>query len=318
VARVRPFRFYDARFFLDKEIKYYCLSNRIRFTTNQFSMVNCFLDALNPVAGSCLAVTFGSHLAYYWGGQAAFDNKNATGWFNWLAAGKNASNSNLLELIEFLTAQAGQEGMRQCAVVLDESHWVTGSFRQNGFGVYAKQSVWQFTGPFPSDLPEDWQSVTPTPFDEYDRFYESQITPLIRRLGSNWRQNTLYALKKDGMILATAKASASAPCSRVYLEPIFHPAVDNPANLLFSLAKKLCSAGQQEINVLIPGFQAWVADSLRDEGFAPVSRQILFVKNLAVTAAEEKKLLPIEHSKLQPAGPASIQLNQRENEPLRK
>lgn len=318
MTRVRSFRLYDTGFFLDKGNKFYCLSNRTRFTNNQFSLTNCFLDALNLVNPGSIAVSLSTPMSYYWGGQVSFDVKHATAWFDWLISGKNSNNSNLLELLEYFVKEAGQEGMHNCAVTLDEGNWVTSSFRQNGFGAYAKQSVWKYDGDYHDEMTEFWQLVTPVPFDEYDRFYESQITPLIRKLGSNWTQGNIYALKREGEILATAKATTDSSRKTIYLEPIFHPGAESPARLLFGLANTLIGFFQCEINVLVPGFQAWVIDSYRSEGYFPVCNQIIYVKKLTAPVADEIRMLAIEKGTLQTAGPTNIKINQEENEPLRK
>ncbi len=310
MAQVRTFRLYDMKFFLETENKYYCLSNRTRFTNNQFSLTTCFLDSLNLLSSESIAVARGPYLTYYWGGQISFDMKKNTAWFSWLIAGKHSNNSNLLELLEFLVTKAGKAGMQSCAVVLDEGQWVTGSFRQIGFSVYSKQTVWCYKGELNSDG-ENWQSVSVTPFDEYDLFYESQITPLIRQLGSNWNQENIYALKKDGMIQATAKATAQSG-NRVYLEPIFNPGVENPAKSMLSLAKQINHTTDQEVYVMIPGFQAWANDPFNEENFNLVCRQTVFVKNLAAKVVEEKPAIQLENGYLQPVGPANFQMNKKE------
>ncbi len=308
MTRARPLRLYDLKLFLGKENKSYCLSNRIRYTICQISLFSWLKDTLNLYPNELAAVCLNERHQYHWGGQTSFDQKNAVAWFTWLLAGENASTANLSILLEYLIQEAGQAGMRRCAVTLEEGNWVTSAFRQLGFGVFARQTVWHKRQSSKIESVSEktdpgiiWQPVNITPFDEFDNFYESQITQSIRQLGSNWGKSSVFAVKKDHAILATAKVSANNS-DRIYIEPIFHPGVEDPAGLIQLLADHVIKSTEKNIYVLIPGFQAWLSEAFAQKEYAPVDRQIIFVKNLAIDTAEEARKLPIEQQLLQPVG----------------
>ena len=299
MARVRLFRIYDLAFFLDKKNKIFCLNNRIRFTNNQLSIKNCLLDFFGLISTEITALCYGSPNVYYWGGQVGIEKKFSTAWINWLVAGEKGENSNLPLLLDFLIKETGNEQMKCLAVVLDENHWFISAFRQDGFSIFSKQTVWHISSPVISGS-EEWTAVSVNPFDEYDMFYQSQIPPLIRQLGSNWEKDQVYTIRKDNQVTACAKVEVLR--NQVYIEPVFHPAVDNPGGLLIKLAASVCDFPDPEIRVSIPGFQAWMTDSLISEGFQIESRQIVFVKNLAVKITEAVPSFAFDQKSLQPIG----------------
>ncbi len=299
MARVRLFRPYDLTFFLDKKKEIFCLNNRIRFTNNQLSVKNCLLDFFGLISSEITAVCYGPPNIYYWGGQAGINNKFSTAWINWLIAGEKADNSNLPLLLDFLIKEAGNEQMKSLAVVLDENHWFSTAFRQNGFSIFSKQTVWHISSPAASCL-EEWTIVSVNPFDEYDMFYQSQIPPLIRQLGSNWEKDQIYTLRKENQVTAFAKVEVVR--NQVYIDPVFHPAVDNPGRLLIKLAASVCEFPEPDIWVCVPGFQAWMTDSLISEGFQIENRQTVFVKNLTAKVTETTPLFAFDQKSLQPIG----------------
>jgi hypothetical protein len=49
----------------------------------------------------------------------------------------------------------------------------------------------------------------------------------------------------------------------------------------------VCQSPEIEIRVAIPGFQAWLTESLLSEGFQIEMKQIIYVKNLTVKVTDE-------------------------------
>ncbi len=297
--RVRIFHIYDLAFFLNKKNTIFCLNNWILFTNNQLSFLKYLIDFFGLISTEITAVCFGSSRVYYWIGQIDVDSRLSSAWINWLIAGEDADSSTLPLLLEYLIKEAGEAQMKTLAVVLDETHWFCSAFRQIGFSVISKQTVWKITPPVVPCL-ENWREVSVDPFDEYDLFYQAQIPPLIRQLGSNWKKPRIYALKKENQVVACAKVEVIK--NKVYIEPVFHPVIDNPGNALIQLASAVCAIPGMELRISIPGFQAWMTESLLNEGFQVESRQIVFVKNLAEKVYDPVPSFLFEQNALRPIG----------------
>jgi hypothetical protein len=190
--------------------------------------------------------------------------------------------------------------MKYLAAVVDENQWFCSSFRLNGFSIYSRQCVWHLCA---SSIPTDehWTSELIEPFNECDLFLQAQIPPLIRQIGNNWGNNQVYILRKNNQIILCAKIELFK--KQVYIEPVFHPEAENPGNLLVQLASWVCQSPEIEIRVAIPGFQAWLTESLLSEGFQIEMKQIIYVKNLTVKVTDEVMSFAFDQKKLQPIGP---------------
>ena len=300
MIKVRLFRIYDLTFFLDKKSKIICLINRVRYTGCQLSLINCLLDYFGLTSLEISAVCYTSPAEYYWGGLASLERRGTTSWINWLIASEKADNLNLPLLLDFLVTAAGNEQMKYLAAVVDENQWFCSSFRLNGFSIYSRQCVWHLCA---SSIPTDehWTSELIEPFNECDLFLQAQIPPLIRQIGNNWSNNQVYILRKNNQIILCAKIELFK--KQVYIEPVFHPEAENPGNLLVQLASWVCQSPEIEIRVAIPGFQAWLTESLLSEGFQIEMKQIIYVKNLAVKVTDEVMSFAFDQKKLQPIGP---------------
>ncbi len=304
MIKVRLFRIYDLTFFLDKKSKIICLNNRIRYTGCQLSLMNCLLDYFGLTSQEISAVCYTSPAEYYWGGFASLEKREITSWINWLIASEKADNVNLPLLLDFLVKEAGNEQMKYLAAIVDENQWFCSSFRLNGFSIYSRQTVWHLAVPsIPTN--EQWTSVLLEPMDECDLFLQAQIPPLIRQIGNNWDNNQVYVLRKNDQIVLCAKIVLVK--NQVYIEPVFHPEAENPGNLLVQLASLVCQNAEIEIRAAIPGFQAWLTESLLSEGFQIETKQIIYVKNLTVKIADEVMAFAFDQKKLQPVGPHQYQ-----------
>ena len=300
MTRVRSFRFYDIKFFLEKEIKSYCLCNRVRFTNNQISFVSALMDSFKLVPGESMAVSLESSINYSWCGQIRTSEKNKVAWFTWLVESSKAVNADLAALLEFLIQEAGLMGMETCAVSLNEGHWLTAAFRQVGFSIIQRQTVLRkiVSG---NSVPVDWEPAVLEPFNTVDLFYESQIPAAIKPLGRDWAGGNVFSIKQGDHIRAIAKVTDDR-INKLYIEPIFHPGEEEPAALIQSLAAQLLPAKSLEVRVLIPGFQAWLIDSFEMDGFETECKQQVFTKNLAVAVGEDALVRVAEKPVLQPVG----------------
>ncbi len=296
--RVRNFHIYDLAFFLSKKSTTFCFNNWTRFTNNQAGQARYLFDFFGLISTDVTAVCLDTARVYYWGAQIDVDSSLPSAWINWLMAGEKADNVRLPLLLEYLIQEAGEAQKKTLAVILDEGHWFSAAFRQVGFAVISKQTIWKMHLPDDLPYPDDWQEVVVQPFNEFDLFYQSQIPPLLRQLGSNWKSPRIYALKKDNQVVACAKVETDK--NNVYIEPIFHPVIENPGKALIHLAASVSTVPDSELRVAVPGFQAWMTESMLNEGFQLDTRQIVFVKNLTEKAHDTVPSFLFEQNALQP------------------
>lgn len=312
MTRVRSFRFYDIKFFLEKEIKSYCLCNRIRFTNNQISFVSALMDSFKLVPGESMAVTMESTVNYSWCGQIRTSEKNRVAWFTWLVESSKAVNADLAVLLEFLIQEAGLLGMESCAVIIDEGHWLAAAFRQAGFSIIHRQMVLHkiVSG---SNKTVEWEPAVLEPFNAVDLFYESQIPAAIKPLGRDWAGGNVFSVKQDDHFRAIAKVTDDR-MNKMYIEPIFHPGEEDPAGLIRSLAAQLLPSKELEVRVLIPGFQAWLLDAFEMDGFQTECKQQIFIKNLAIVVSDDSPVRVAENPVLQPAGSRQFTTIKKQND----
>ncbi len=91
---------------------------------------------------------------------------------------------------------------------------------------------------------------------------------------------TRLVYRQDGDMLAYADAS-SGPHG-IYLQPVIHPAVENPDAILAGLLSRQPSSPQRPIYVAARSYQAWIEPSLQRLHGQVSPRFALLVKHLAV------------------------------------
>ncbi len=183
-------------------------------------------------------------------------------------------------LLEALAETAGSWGAFHLLAEIDEFSTALDPVRDNGYNVYAWQTIWKFQANEQrhADL---WQAATPTDEVAVRSLYQLLVPPLVQSaepFPMQVGQRQVY--RQDGDILAYADVLYGP--QGIYLQPVVHPAVENLDAVLGDLFARQPSLPQRPLYVAARSYQAWLEPSLRRLQGAPSPRYAMLVKHLAV------------------------------------
>jgi hypothetical protein len=184
------------------------------------------------------------------------------------------------DLLEALAEMAGSWGAFNLLVEVEEYHSALDSIRRSGFGVYAWQTIWQVRPPADASG-EAWQPTNPVDDPSVRSLYQQLVPPLVQSaepFPANGATRLVY--RQEGDLLAYADATFGP--HGIYLQPVVHPAVENPAAILASLIARQPAIPARPIYVAVRSYQAWIEPTLQRLDGAVTPRHALLVKHLAV------------------------------------
>ncbi len=189
----------------------------------------------------------------------------------------------LPDLLDALAETAGSWGAVNLLAEVEEDNPALDPIRHAGFGVYGWQSIWQFQPNGDGRAAEAWQPAAGADEVAVRSLYQLLVPPLVQSaepFPGHSAQRLVY--RQEGDILAYADA-AYGP-QGIYLQPVVHPAVEDPYGLLAGLVARQPSLPQRPIYVAARSYQAWLEPALKRLNGSVSPRRALLVRHLAVVA----------------------------------
>ncbi len=205
-----------------------------------------------------------------------------------------------LELLDGVTAAAGQRGAITITAEVDEHEPVLEILRQADFAIYARQDIW-LRRPAPCNGP----ALRLRPAYPDDRFalqglYAALVPPLIKQVEPFPAANTSYVLEgRDG---PSAMVATYQGHRRTLAEIYLHPEVDLEARQVINGALKALHGETQPIYLRVRRYMGWLDAALDDLGFEAQASQAVMVRHTTarVRAQHGFKPLPAMDSALLP------------------
>lgn len=269
-----------------------CLDSQLAFTRGPNALQYALLDVLNPGRSACTLVARPS-------GEPG--EQPAVGQFFYRSDAANAhmafiSPEEALEgpwgavLLEALARSAGEHGAHNLIAEVDEHSPAFESLRRAGFAIYARQHIWQFASPAgdgdpPGEAREIWQTEAASDEPAVHTLYMNLIPALVqqveeppRRTGRglvHWQQGELLGY------LSVERGPLG-----VWVQAYFHPAAEDPQQLLAGLPGRLEPRGERPLYVCVRSYQSWLSGALEALGFSLNAEQAVMVKRLAAAVRQ--------------------------------
>lgn len=193
-----------------------------------------------------------------------------------------AASPDLAELLDGLAWQAGGWGALQLLAELREDNPAFETFRRAGFSVYARQRIWKWPAVRESGTQARcWKIASPEDEQAVRSLYQSLVPPLAQSAEpfvSRRLPPLIY--RQDGDLVASLDAYFGT--RGIFLMPLVHPALENPAALLADLPNILQPILGRPIYLAVRSYQAWLENLLQEHGASVAPEQALLVKHLAV------------------------------------
>ena len=185
-------------------------------------------------------------------------------------------------LLDELVHHAGDCGALKVLADIEEHSPVFESLRRAGFSVYAWQQIFRLSDPAGEGHNgiSPWKAAAPEDENAIRSLYQSLVPPLVQgaELPTLHRQQSLV-YHQDGELLACV-GGIYGPHG-IYLQPLFHPAVEKPDLLLKALIHQASPLLGRPLYVAVRSYQGWLQNALQDLQCEAAPRQALLVKHLA-------------------------------------
>ena len=195
----------------------------------------------------------------------------------YIAPSSQLNHPDLPQLIESLSAQAGEWGAFHVLAEVDETSDAFIALRRAGFAVYAWQRMWDVSEIAEAIRPVVWTRVKSVHLPAVQSLYHQIVPPLLQpvepqpKTGLGWLCN-------EGV---KCYVSATQGVYGIVLSPLIHPEATQVGEKLASLITHLPERRNRPVYVCVRSYQAWLEPVLADLGARGADRQAVMVKHLA-------------------------------------
>lgn len=195
----------------------------------------------------------------------------------YLAPSSQLGHSELPELIEFLSAQAGEWGAFHVLAEVDETSDAFVPLRQSGFSVYAWQRMWDVSEITGAGLGFGWMRVRSVHLPAVQSLYHQIVPPLLHPVEPQ-PGNAVGWMCNEG---AKCYISVTHGAYGIVLTPLIHPEATDVSSKLTALIGNLPDRRNRPVYICVRSYQAWLEPVLADLGAKSGPRQAVMVKHLA-------------------------------------
>ena len=194
----------------------------------------------------------------------------------YIAPSSQLGHPDLPELIESLSAQAGEWGAFHVLAEVDETSDAFIALRRAGFSVYAWQRMWNVSEITESNRSSEWMRVKSVHIPSVQSLYYQIVPPLLQpiepqpKIGLGWLCN-------EGV---KGYVGATQGVYGIVLSPLIHPEATHVGEKLASLISNLPDRRNRPVYVCVRSYQAWLEPVLADLGAQGADRQAVMVKHL--------------------------------------
>lgn len=187
-------------------------------------------------------------------------------------------------LVEEMLSPVGERGgLRILAEVEDQSR-VLQVLRQVGFGIFARQNVWQLPGKAPQggSPPGKWHSAGRQDEAGIRFLYASLVPGLVQQVEMlpSGRLHGLVYYRGTEML---AYVDLEYGLRGILAQPFIHPDAEFLADSLVNLLLRLPDLYTRPVYVCVRSYQSWLDSVLEKRGAERILQQAVMVRHLAVT-----------------------------------
>lgn len=192
-------------------------------------------------------------------------------------------------LLDHLAVRAGERGAHNLLAEVNDRSPAYEVLRGAGYGVYARQRIWQLTK---DETVENrlWRQVVES--DEYHvhHLYHSLVPALVQQTEPPpWENMNGLAFTVDGEMLAYVHLSYGP--KGILAQPFVHPDTDHAEELLRTLYDAIPHIRNKPVYLCVRSHQAWLAPFLDELGYSSGERQAVMVKRLVIPVKEPAPIL---------------------------
>lgn len=282
---IRPFDWRDLGLLNRVRNRGLCLEAQLAYTRGPQAVQTALLDIIMPGRSSCTlvvrptgteeepAVGQLSHRTDERFARLAFVSPAET-----LGAGSGEL------LIEGLVSLAGEHGAQHLIAEVEEGTATFECLRNVGFGIYARQRIWQSQARPRTDAaaPDAWRPRTSSDDPAIQSLYQNLVPALVQQVESPPSSNDRGLVHwVEGELLGYADV-VRGPLG-VWTQPYFHPAAAGLDSLLAASIPHAQGNRPVPVYVCVRSYQGGLESSLDHAGLELCAEQAVMVKHIAAT-----------------------------------
>lgn len=192
-------------------------------------------------------------------------------------------NGACLQLLDALTAAAGQRGAHSLNAEVDENSPLFETMRRAGFAVYARQELWRCppgAAGARNEATLRWQRARSDDSQDMRQLLRALVPPMLHQALEQPAERADWLYREDGQVLAILAIRRGRRAHS--LLPYVHPRLAERVAALLRGALALTSAKLPRY-ITIRRYQDWWGEALPALGFARHARQAVLVRHIAAS-----------------------------------
>lgn len=215
-------------------------------------------------------------------GQAIHTTGSQCAYMTLLAPDGALDSEAVPALLDNLSNRTTKLGAFRLLADVDESTTAFEVLRKAGFGIYARQQIWQLEEqPVGDPVGIDWQTATEADLIAVRSLYHNLIPGLVQHV-EPFSDDRLsgFVYRQDGDLLAYAELKYGR--RGIWMQPFIHPDAEELAKGLIDLLVHLPYRLSRPVYLCVRSYQSWLEREVEKLGAKPGPRQAMMVKHLAV------------------------------------
>jgi hypothetical protein len=282
---IRPFDWRDLGLLHRVRDRGLCLDSQLAFTRGSNTLQTLLLDVITPGRSACTFVARPDVQEDQEAiGQILHRSGEPHARLSFIGPVDAISSPSSSRLLDALSHAAGERGAQHLIADVDEQNTIFEPIRRAGFAIYARQRIWRLDGkPDLDPIPESTSRRAETEADEssINHLYLNIVPALVQQVELPPRVNRGdYVHCNEGELMGYLDIERGS--LGVWVDPYFHPAVENLDELLTSFLANFNDHQKRPLYIPVRSYQGWIGHALERIGFEPCSDQAVMVKRLAV------------------------------------
>jgi hypothetical protein len=262
-----------------------CLDSQLAFTRGSNTLQTLLLDMITPGRSACTLVARSEDEEDQDAiGQILHRAGEPHARLSFIGPTDAMTSPSCSRLLDALSHTAGERGAQHLIAEVDEQSSIFEHIRKAGFAIYARQRIWRLDGKPNLDLPPKsnaWRAETETDESSINHLYLNIVPALVQQVELPPRVDRGdYVHCSEGELLGYLDIERGS--LGVWVDPYFHPAVENLDELLTSFLASYRDNQKRPLYFPVRSYQGWIGHALERIGFEPCSDQAVMVKRLAV------------------------------------
>lgn len=214
-------------------------------------------------------------------GQVTHASGQSSARMSFIAPRGEAHLPGLAGVVEAMAVHVGERGAMHILAEVNIQEALFELLRQAGFGIYARQRIWQLEKAKASQsLPGIRRAVTGRDTASVRFLYANLVPGLVQQVEpppSNRLQGLVYYHGNELLVYIEVRYGPSG----IWVQPFVHPDAENVAEPLFHLLQNLPYRNARLVYVCVRSYQSWLEPVIERLGGEPSPMQAVVVRHLA-------------------------------------